>query len=156
MQTIRFVTGCKVASALIYLTCAVAFSVIAGCSDSPYSLAPVGGTISIDGKPLTQGKVMFAPVARGDGLEAGKAAVGIIQPDGTFKLSTYRDGDGAIVGEHWVTIFGQNKSREPANFLELPAFSKHAIRHRFRVLGNQENQFDIELTSDELLQFGQR
>ena len=77
---------------------------ITGCQRSPYELAPVHGTITIDGQPFTHGKVMFAPVARADNLNPGKPAFGQLQDNGSFVLSTYDTGDGAVVGEHSVTI----------------------------------------------------
>jgi len=59
--------------------------------------APVTGKILVDGRPVAKGQVIFAP-------EGGRAATGILQPDGTFTLSTYRPNDGAVLGKHTVTV----------------------------------------------------
>ena len=65
---------------------------------------PVKGKVTYRGKPLTQGSVTFEP----DG--AGKEANGPIQPDGTFILTTYKPGDGAVAGLHRVAIAFAGKS----------------------------------------------
>jgi hypothetical protein len=38
-------------------------------------------------------------------LEGGNvSATGMVQPDGTFRVSTYREGDGAVPGKHRVAL----------------------------------------------------
>jgi len=71
---------------------------LAGCG-GPERLptAPVEGRVLYNGEPLAFGSVVFIP-------EAGPPAKGKIQPDGTFRLSTYGDGDGAILGTNRVEI----------------------------------------------------
>jgi hypothetical protein len=60
-------------------------------------MAPVTGKVLYNGKPLEFGSVTFQP-------PSGQAARGKIQSDGSFSLSTYRPGDGAVVGSHKVRI----------------------------------------------------
>src|SRR3990172_2569518 len=84
--------------------CIAVVLAMTGCSRSPYELAPVHGRVTLDGRPLSQSKVMFAPVEVGDNPNPGKPAFGLVQDDGSFVLTTYRTNDGAIVGEHWVSI----------------------------------------------------
>ena len=82
----------------------VALCILAGCSRSPYELAPVDGVVTIDGKPITDAKVMFAPIAQGENRNSGKPAFSELGPDGSFVLTTYHDRDGAVVEIHRVTI----------------------------------------------------
>ena len=56
------------------------------------------------GQPLTMGIVTFEP----DGY--GRMATGKLQSDGTFILSTLKDGDGAAVGHHRVFVTDVDKS----------------------------------------------
>ena len=70
---------------------------IAGCGSGELPVAPVEGTVLYNGKPLTSGVVTFLPAT-------GPVATGEIQSDGTFRLSTYGDGDGAVLGKHQVSI----------------------------------------------------
>ena len=67
-----------------------------GCSDR-LATAPVEGKVLYRGKPLQFGSVTFQP-------DLGLLATGIIGPDGSFRLSTYSDGDGAVIGTHQVRI----------------------------------------------------
>src|SRR5262245_61631407 len=77
---------------------------LAGCNKPPYNTAPVTGVVRINGQPLGSGNIMFAPDVRGDGVNSGKPAFGTLDSAGHFALSTYADADGAVVGEHTVTI----------------------------------------------------
>ena len=59
----------------------LAIFLLVGCGGSPWPTAPVHGTVTLDGKPLDNGRVTFVP-------KAGRGASGIIQSDGTFKMET--------------------------------------------------------------------
>jgi hypothetical protein len=77
---------------------------LSGCgiagSATPPSLIPVKGKVTYKGKPLTTGVIQFEP----DGF--GRKARGQIQSDGTFVLTTAKEGDGADAGHHQVSISG--------------------------------------------------
>lgn len=77
---------------LIIYSCAAT-----GCGTGGPSLAPVSGTVSVNGQPLKLGRVCFYP-------ERGRPAIGEIGADGTFHLTTLQAGDGAATGKHRVTI----------------------------------------------------
>lgn len=68
-----------------------------GCGSKRLPLAPVEGTVHYRGKPLESGSVTFLSAA-------GPVAVGEIQKDGRFRLTTYHDGDGAPLGTHQVSV----------------------------------------------------
>jgi hypothetical protein len=79
-----------------------------GCSkETPYGYGaqtvPVKGKVTYKGQPLTQGSITFEP----DG--SGREAHGGIQPDGTFVLTTFKEGDGAVAGVHRVAVRGTGK-----------------------------------------------
>lgn len=60
---------------------------------------PVSGKVVFpDGHPLEGGSIIF------ESQEHGLSARSVINPDGTFKLGTYRQGDGAVAGEHRVAV----------------------------------------------------
>jgi hypothetical protein len=71
---------------------------VIGCGGGPVT-EPVEGRVTLDGQPLTAGTVTFTP-------QGGRSATGFIQSDGTFSLSTFADGDGALPGLHKVSIAG--------------------------------------------------
>lgn len=82
-------------------SCALLLCVIlsmAGCSPShQLETAEVRGTVTLDDVPLTSGGVMFLPTR-------GRGATGVIAADGSYCLTTYNKGDGAIVGKHQVSV----------------------------------------------------
>lgn len=67
---------------------------LVGCGSD---LKPAGGTVTVDGKPVESGTIMFHPVA------GGRPATGTIA-DGTFTLSYADIEDGLPVGEYKVAI----------------------------------------------------
>lgn len=80
----------------LVLTVAV---VATGCGRGPaVPLAPVGGVVTIAGRPVGGGQIMFAPTS------AGPTATGVIGPDGRYSLTTFKRGDGAMLGAHDVMI----------------------------------------------------
>lgn len=72
-----------------------------GCSDN-LTVYPVAGKVSFEGKPM-QGGGSISLMPLGD--QPGKTAGGDIAADGSYKLSTYGDGDGSIPGEFRVVIY---------------------------------------------------
>ena len=79
---------------VFFLTIALIFS---GCGKPPHQLVPISGKVTYNGKPLPFGCVKFQP-------ETGQWARGTIQSDGTFKMVTPGEGDGAAVGINKVSI----------------------------------------------------
>lgn len=67
-----------------------------GCGTGGPRTAPVQGTVTYQGKRVPYGSIMFQP-------DDGPAATANIQ-DGVYHLTTFRDGDGAILGNHRVTV----------------------------------------------------
>jgi hypothetical protein len=73
-------------------------SALIGCSGShELETAKVSGLVTLDGKPMTQGTVMFVP-------EIGRAGSGVIGADGSYQLTTYKPDDGALVGHHKISV----------------------------------------------------
>jgi len=71
----------------------------AGCGGPRSKLVPVEGVVTLDGQPLDRATVLFIP-QKGDTPSAN----GLSGPDGTFKLSTYDSGDGALPGEYKIVV----------------------------------------------------
>jgi hypothetical protein len=72
---------------------------LVGCGDGRPERVPVSGKVLIDGKPLETGNIRVYAAAN-------RAASGRIEPDGSFKLSTYELGDGVVPGTHAVSVTG--------------------------------------------------
>lgn len=78
----------------------------AGCfgSDGPPT-APVMGVVTYNGQPVENAGVMFSPAA-------GRPAIAQTNANGEFVLSTRGSDDGALLGEHTVTIV-KIEARDP-------------------------------------------
>lgn len=72
--------------------------VLVGCGESRLRTAKVTGKVNYKGKPVPNGTVMFIPEG------GGPSSTGTIQTDGSFTMTTYTTGDGAILGKHKVVI----------------------------------------------------
>ncbi|MEX1224712.1 MAG: hypothetical protein WEA31_09215, partial [Pirellulales bacterium] len=72
----------------------------AGCgcggSDQPRAYHATGEVV-YQGQPVEGAQVMFMPAA-------ARQATATTDADGNFVLSTYKTGDGAVAGEHEVTV----------------------------------------------------
>jgi hypothetical protein len=94
----------------IFLLCVAASPLVPcwGCGSGGGSVASsliqVKGKVTYKGQPVTKGVVRFEP----DGY--GRNATGQLQSDGTFVLSTLKEGDGVVAGEHRVSIEGFEQS----------------------------------------------
>jgi hypothetical protein len=127
------------------------FVALSGCSRSSLELAPVHGKVTIDSKPLFQGKVMFAPVAKGDNTHPGKPAWGDIQSDGTFRLTTLTKDDGAVVGEHWVTIMNSDEKLPKG----VPMFARLIVPKKAAVAANNDNEINFTFSSSDVKKLGE-
>lgn len=128
---------------------------ISGCGGSPYDLAPVTGTVTLDGKPFIWGSVMFAPInTTSSETKSGKPAFSMLDSEGRFELTTYNENDGAIVGDHRVTVFCVQDGPNGPSPTSFPTFRRMAIRgDAMKVVAGEDNQFAIELTTDELRKY---
>jgi hypothetical protein len=125
-----------------------------GCGRSgDLPTAKAGGVVTIDDQSLANAHVIFTP-------EKGRAAMGQTGADGRFTLTTYRSGDGAIVGHHHVTVVAREPSDGQTNTpgapgIERPGRSLIPEKYgstatsglEFDVVEGRENSFQIQITS---------
>ena len=123
---------------------AMTLAVLGGCGSDRLPTYPVSGTVSLaDGTSLEYGLVEFRSV---DG-ETTISARGYIQADGSFELSTYEKGDGAVAGEHRAIVVPP----PPAEL--IPGYIDPKYRHfdrselKFVVTKDRNtNRYEIELS----------
>lgn len=136
----------------IFLLASTCF-LISGCGN-PHELetARVEGVVSYNGTPITKGLVVFIPAK-------GKRATGKIDGEGRFSLTTYSDGDGAIVGAHKVGIiafenmdqfylayYSEKGSHEmPEEIIPKKYADPYSSGLKFQVQSGQRNQADFSL-----------
>lgn len=71
-----------------------------GCGQQGPPLAIVTGKVTLDGNPVSNAIVTFAPV------NGGMASTGVTEADGTYRLRCNL-GEGALIGQHRVSIRSQ-------------------------------------------------
>ena len=123
----------------------VAVIVVAGCGPSTSETAKVRGTVTLDGKPLTQGIIKIIP-------ERGRAGKGRLQTDGSFIVMTYEDGDGARVGPAAVTVTaatGGTHEGEERQWIAPSKFTNPSSSGlTCDIAAGTENVLEITLSSD--------
>ena len=70
---------------------------VVGCGEGLPETAPASGVVHYNGNPVRGASVTFQP-------EKGKPANGVTDEEGRFTLTTFKEGDGAVVGTHRVSI----------------------------------------------------
>ena len=106
---LKFVPGIAVVTLLVIVTYWLSSNVMSAGNGRP-PLAPVEGTVTLDGKPLAGATVMFRPKAADEDTAARMAAsVGITDENGVYHLIYSRDAAGAAVGVHRVEIRHTNE-----------------------------------------------
>ena len=86
---------------------ALGFLFLAGCGDGRPKRVAVSGRVLIDGKPLEAGFIRVVP-------QDGRAATGVIGPDGRFTLKTFDEDDGCMLGNHPLEVCGNKNLGETA------------------------------------------
>ena len=121
---------------------------LAGCGGGSRTV-PVRGTVTFKGKPVPNGTVTFIP-------DSGPHATGEIGPDGSYTLTTYKTGDGAVPGSYKVVVVAmQDTSTQlPEDRTPLPPpivpTSTRASRHTDlkAEVKDEENTIDFDLKGE--------
>lgn len=90
--------------------------VVLGCRSREYSVAPVSGKVTLDGKPLVGAAVMFQPSAQGKNINPGPGSYGITDAEGRYTLVLIgEESKGAAVGKHKVRISDHDDTKQAAD-----------------------------------------
>jgi hypothetical protein len=94
-----FHSNFRVSSRLIAtITACLTIAGIAGCNQGGANLGKVTGKVTLAGTPLPNALVTFTPT------NGGSPSVGRTLSDGAYNLNFSRKLDGAVIGEHTVSI----------------------------------------------------
>lgn len=122
------------------VVCLIASSLV-GCAEET-NRVPVSGTVTVKGKPLALGRIIFDPVAGTEGV----LAIGDVK-DGSFTLFTDEEGDGVEVGKYYPTILDpkgdERKRKQRLGVVQLPEVE-------FEVTAEGPNEFEIEIKARDL------
>jgi hypothetical protein len=99
-------TGSHRLFTLVGLVAAAVAPLVAGCGGSEEDLAPVSGTVTLDGQPLAGAKVEFGLQTEGIALgkTTGTNAVAMTDANGRYSLQYTLKEKGAPIGKHVVRI----------------------------------------------------
>jgi hypothetical protein len=120
---------------------------LAGCrDDGRFSTYSAGGTVKMhDGRPLAGGAILCES-------PHGLAARAVIEDDGTFRLGTYGEADGAVEGKHRVAIrpptpdnFDPDAAPAAPLLIDQRYLTMDTSGIEFSVTPDGPNQFTIEL-----------
>lgn len=132
--------------------------VVCGCGPQSPATALVSGIVMIEDAPLPGGMVHFVPdESRGT---RGRMAVARIGADGRFaNATTFRPGDGALIGFHRIEIVvtqGPQFADDDLPPSSGPEFTPLKIPQRYadvrtseltaEVVAGQQNEFEFRLT----------
>ena len=67
-------------------------------------LYPVKGSVRINGEPARGVNIMFTPVAPPEGGATPLSPAAVTGEDGSFRLMSFKPGDGAPAGDYRVTV----------------------------------------------------
>lgn len=96
-----------------------------GCGTGAPTTVKVSGKVQYNGQALTEGTITFLPM--NEGGDFNRPAVGILDDDGNYHLSTFAPGDGAIPGKYQVTVVSDAKVPSPEEVAEKGAKVVSAI-----------------------------
>ncbi|MCG6157359.1 carboxypeptidase-like regulatory domain-containing protein [Rubinisphaera margarita] len=130
----------------VFSLCLATLLFTAGCGDSRPSTVPVTGLVTLDGTPVADASVTFYP-------DSGRPATGRTDAEGIYTLTTFETGDGAVPGEHRVSISKQtipeSNSTEDLEAIksEIPAVYNNAETSGLKaeVVAGQDAPIDFNL-----------
>ena len=85
----------------------LATALISGCGGGNADNKPtatVTGKVTYNGQPVPGGSLLFSPIRDAKSNMPGKAGQATIKSDGTYSVTTYTDGDGAVIGSHRLSF----------------------------------------------------
>jgi hypothetical protein len=90
------------------VSCFMIVVTIPGCGGAKSPMGKVSGKVTYKGQPVTKGVINFLPEDKEE-----RAAAGTIGADGRYTLTTYKQGDGAALGRHQVSIVSRDTANLP-------------------------------------------
>ncbi|HXD85262.1 MAG TPA: hypothetical protein VN641_02130 [Urbifossiella sp.] len=120
---------------------------LAGCGDGGPKLYPVTGKVTVGGKPLTSGTVVYNPEKSNSFTGI---CVGELNGEGVYTLNT-RGKPGAPAGAYKVTIsstgpVSQDNTKPPTKSLINTGYSLVETTNLETTVGDNPGKYDFEVT----------
>lgn len=118
----------------------IAFAAFAvGCGSGRDGTVPVAGEVRFQGQPVAAAYVTFFP-------RSGRPAMAFTDVSGCFRMRTWNEGDGAVVGEHVVCVTkqqtGSTKPEESGY-----AFAKNVLPERYATVATSPLRVVVKTAS---------
>ncbi|MDR2762772.1 MAG: carboxypeptidase-like regulatory domain-containing protein [Planctomycetaceae bacterium] len=108
---------------ILYFCCFL----ICGCSEVGLEgLYQVGGRVLLDGQPVEEANVFFTPVKK---TQKSRAAVGLTDSNGNFRLTTLKTNDGVYPGTYRIHLSKSELSPEAAILSEEERKKKYTNKN---------------------------
>ena len=134
--------GHRVSRVVQWTAALAALALLAGCGGAPFDIVPVKGKVTYQGGEPIPGhrvEISFYPQVEKKGAEHAKEGNAILNEDGTFDYATtWKHGDGLIVGKHKVTVQALDENEVPTA----------AVPNKYR--SPKDTPLEIEVTGGEL------
>ena len=145
----------------VRLSVTLAAALIVGCGPAGPRIAPVSGTVTMDGKPLANAGILFQPIGSAENPNPGRGSAGVTDANGRFALKIDGEIDGAVVARHRVCISSVKKSAidpetgsedgAPAEREMIPPQYNFTSKLEFDVPPEGTDKADFQLDSYETL-----
>jgi hypothetical protein len=100
---------------------AILLVTIAGCARSNPHCIAVSGQVTYQGKQVKAGMIAFTRLEQAAGGGLVRPATADLQADGSYAMTTFREGDGALPGEYAVSIVSFDYSGKRDESQRLPS-----------------------------------
>ncbi len=123
--------------------------VLGSCgTPTPTNVGKVSGKVTLEGQPLPDALVTFAPVKAG-----GSTALGKTDANGSYRLNYGQGVDGAEIGENRVTISTFDEGAPDVDPPRPKVLEKVPLKYNLRSelvrdVKQDANSFDFELKND--------
>ncbi|MHC4177951.1 MAG: hypothetical protein ACYSWU_10610 [Planctomycetota bacterium] len=123
-----------------WLFCSLGLIVLAGCSDSPEKTYPVRGVVTVDGRPLEGGSVLFESVEPGSSGRRYTARASI-DSQGRYRLTTFQTHDGATAGRHRAVVLpDRSQATDDPNAPPLPV----TVPPKYSALETTDLEYEVQ------------
>ncbi len=115
-----------------------------GCGKAGPKVAPVSGRVTLDGQPLADADVTFAPESAAAG-SASQESSGRTDAEGRYSLKTNQDKrDGAAIGTHKVRISKIERGTSIVNKVPKQYNQETTLTFPVPAEGTKEANFDLK------------
>lgn len=135
---------------VLLINAAVLCLFLMGCEPANQNppTSPVTGKVTYQGEAVEGATIQLVPSD-----PAGKGANAISEADGTFALSTFEPGDGAMAGKYKVTVRKlvsvEQGVQKDGEHVGEPAFvNKDMLPKKYRSLGSTPLEFEVTATGE--------